>query len=150
MVIYKTIQSTKVKDSDGGVRTRLTSTHLTKYEQRDWWRKVSHEDHNNEDPATHHPDESSSSQPTCNPVVRTVSRCLRWAGMIHDTHFFFKQPHLRVEPRVAIKNPKMRLKVAMKLLSIFGIESQGCYVAWLFWAQMYGKQAKIGKFDERC
>ena len=40
--------------------------------------------------------------------------------------FFYKQPHFRVEPRVAIKNPKMRLKVAMKLLSIFGIEAQGC------------------------
>ena len=40
--------------------------------------------------------------------------------------FFYKQPHFRVEPRVAIKNPKMRLKVAMKFLSIFGIEAQGC------------------------
>ena len=34
---------------------------------------------------------------------------------------FYKQPHFRVEPRVGIKIPKMRLKVAMKLLSIFGI-----------------------------
>ena len=33
-------------------------------------------------------------------------------------HFFYKQPHFRVEPRVAINIPKMRLKVAMKLLSI--------------------------------
>ena len=40
--------------------------------------------------------------------------------------FSYKQPHFRVEPRVAIKIPKMRLKVAMKLLSIFGIEAQGC------------------------
>ena len=40
--------------------------------------------------------------------------------------FFNKQPHFRVKPRVAIKIPKMRLKVAMKLLSIFGIEAQGC------------------------
>ena len=40
--------------------------------------------------------------------------------------FFYKQPHFRVEPQVAIKIPKMRLKVAMKLLSIFGIEAQGC------------------------
>ena len=41
-----------------------------------------------------------------------------------NTHFFYKQPHFRVESRVAIKTPKMRLKVAMKLLSIFGIEVQ--------------------------
>ena len=34
--------------------------------------------------------------------------------------FFYKQPRFRVEPRVAIKIPKMRLKVAVKLLSIFG------------------------------
>ena len=40
--------------------------------------------------------------------------------------FFYKQPHFRVEPRVAIKIPKMRFKVDMKLLSIFGIEAQGC------------------------
>ena len=40
--------------------------------------------------------------------------------------FFYKQPHFRVEPRVAIKIPKMRLKVAMKLLSIFEIEAEGC------------------------
>ena len=32
----------------------------------------------------------------------------------------------QVEPRVAIKIPKMRLKVPMKLLSIYGIEAQGC------------------------
>ena len=38
----------------------------------------------------------------------------------------YKEPHFRVEPRVAIKIPKMRLKVAMKLLSIFEIEAQGC------------------------
>ena len=37
------------------------------------------------------------------------------------TFFLYKQPHFRVEPRVAIEYPKMRLKVAMKLLSIFGI-----------------------------
>ena len=37
----------------------------------------------------------------------------------------FKQPHFPVEPRVAIKIPKLRLK-AMKLLSIFGIGAQGC------------------------
>ena len=36
--------------------------------------------------------------------------------------FFYKQPHFRVEPRVDIKI----LKVAWKLLSIFGIEAQGC------------------------
>ena len=42
------------------------------------------------------------------------------------THFFYKQSHFRVEPRVAIKIAKMRLKVAMKLLSIFGIGAQGC------------------------
>ena len=36
------------------------------------------------------------------------------------THFFFyKQPYFRVEPRVAIKMPEMRLKVAMKLLVVF-------------------------------
>ena len=48
--------------------------------------------------------------------------------LIHilDTHFFYQQPHFRVEPRVAIKIPKMRLKVAMKLPSIFGIEAHGC------------------------
>ena len=40
------------------------------------------------------------------------------------THFFYKQPHFRVEPRVAMKLLKMRLKVAMKLLSIFGIEAE--------------------------
>ena len=40
--------------------------------------------------------------------------------------FFYNQPHFRVEPRVAIKIPKIRLKVALKLLSIFGIEAQGC------------------------
>ena len=45
---------------------------------------------------------------------------------IDYTIFSYKQPHFRVEPRVAIKIPKMRLKVAMKLLSIFGIEAQGC------------------------
>ena len=39
---------------------------------------------------------------------------------------FYKQPHFRVKPRVAIKIPKMRLKVAMKLLSILGIEAEGC------------------------
>ena len=38
------------------------------------------------------------------------------------------QTHFRVEPRVALKIPKMTLKVAMKLLSIFGIEAQGCLV----------------------
>ena len=43
-------------------------------------------------------------------------------GQLGATHFFYKQPHFRV----AIKIPKMRLKVAMKLLSIFGIEAQGC------------------------
>ena len=43
-----------------------------------------------------------------------------------ELHFFYKQLHFRVEPRVAIKIPKMRIKVAMKLLSIFGIEAQGC------------------------
>ena len=32
----------------------------------------------------------------------------------------------RVEPRVAIKIPKIRLKVATKLLGIFGIEAQSC------------------------
>ena len=42
-----------------------------------------------------------------------------------DYTFFYMQPHFRVEPRVAIKIPKMRLKVAMKLLSIFAIEAQG-------------------------
>ena len=42
---------------------------------------------------------------------------------IYITHFFYKQPHFRVEPRVAIKIPKMKLKVAMKLLSISGIRS---------------------------
>ena len=41
-------------------------------------------------------------------------------------HIFFisKQPHFRVEPRVAMKITKMRLKVAMKLLSISGIEAK--------------------------
>ena len=39
------------------------------------------------------------------------------AGVI--CFFLYKQPHFRVEPRVVIKIPKMRLKVAMKLLSIF-------------------------------
>ena len=38
--------------------------------------------------------------------------------------FLYKQPHFRVEPRVAIKNPKMRLKVDMKLPSIFVIEAK--------------------------
>ena len=45
----------------------------------------------------------------------------------YTTHFFYKQPHFRVEPRVAMKIPKMRLKVAMKyFFNIFGIEAQGC------------------------
>ena len=56
--------------------------------------------------------------------------------------FFYKQPHFRVEPRVSIEFPKMRLKVAMKLLSIFGIEAQV--------SKSYGKEAKIGKIDESC
>ena len=58
---------------------------------------------------------------------------MRYAGnLVWDTcrhlftHFFYKQSHFRVEPRVAIKIPKMRLKVAMKLLSIFEIEAHGC------------------------
>ena len=41
-------------------------------------------------------------------------------------HFFYNQPYFRVEPRVAIKIPEMTFKVAIKLLSIFGIEAQGC------------------------
>ena len=41
-------------------------------------------------------------------------------------HIFYKQPHFRFEPRVAIKIPKMRLKVAMKLLNISEIGAQGC------------------------
>ena len=53
-----------------------------------------------------------------NPLTKTSSN--------EHIHFFYKQPHFRVEPRVAIKIIKMRLKVAMKLLSIFGIEAQGC------------------------
>ena len=53
----------------------------------------------------------------------TVYICLHTVSLYR---FFYKQPHFRVEPRVAIKIPKMRLKVAMKLLSIFGIEAQGC------------------------
>ena len=63
------------------------------------------------------------------------------------THFSYKQPHFRVEPRVAIKIPKMRLKVAMKLLNIFGIEA--CLTI-LGSNVLYEKQAKIGKIDVSC
>ena len=56
-----------------------------------------------------------------------------------QTFILYKQPYFRVEPRVAINLP-----------SIFGIEAQGCLVVWQFWAQMYGKQAKIGKIDGSC
>ena len=67
-----------------------------------------------------------------------------------NTHFFYKQPHFRVESRVAIKTPKMRLKVAMKLLSIFGIEVQVAKLFDNFRLYIYGKQAKVGKIDESC
>ena len=53
-----------------------------------------------------------------------INRASKYPGSY--TLFFYKQPHFRVEPRVAIKIPKMRFKVAMKLLIIFGIEAQGC------------------------
>ena len=43
-----------------------------------------------------------------------------------DYTLFYKQPHFQVEPRVAMKISEMRLKVAIRLLSIFGIEAQGC------------------------
>ena len=43
-----------------------------------------------------------------------------------NVSFFDKQPHSRVEPRVAIEMSKMSLIVAMKFTSIFGIEVQGC------------------------
>ena len=47
--------------------------------------------------------------------------------------FFYKRPHFQVEPRVAIKIPKMRLnKVAMKLLSIFGIKAKVAIVVTQF------------------
>ena len=36
-------------------------------------------------------------------------------------------PIFELKPRVATKIPKMRLKVAMKLIIIFEIEAQGCY-----------------------
>ena len=60
-------------------------------------------------------------------VLRQESRRIRIAVVLwlSDTHFF-KQPHFQIKPRVAIKIPKMRLKVAMKLPSIFGIEARGC------------------------
>ena len=45
-------------------------------------------------------------------------------GAKNRIHIFYKQPHFRVEPRIAIKIPKMRLEVAMKLLSISGIEAK--------------------------
>ena len=43
---------------------------------------------------------------------------VRFSARVHPRTYFNKQPHFRVEPRVAINIPKMRLKVAMKLLSI--------------------------------
>ena len=49
-------------------------------------------------------------------------------------HILYKQLFFRVEHRVAIKMPEMKLKVAMKLLIIFGIEALTCYeVANYFW-----------------
>ena len=40
-------------------------------------------------------------------------------------HFFFISNHIfESSLEFAIKNPKMRFKVAMKLLSIFGIEAK--------------------------
>ena len=63
-------------------------------------------------------------------ILRKVMPIFSELGSGICTHFFYKQPHhFRVEPRVATKIPKMRLKVALKLLSIFGIEAQ---VAQLF------------------
>ena len=50
-------------------------------------------------------------------------KCLIVIKLIMDIHIFYKQPHFRDEPRVAIKIPKMRPKDVTKY---FGIEAQGC------------------------
>ena len=50
--------------------------------------------------------------------------------LVHKSHklsnksHFYKQLHFRVEPQVANEKSKMSLKIAMKWLSIFGIEAQ--------------------------
>ena len=62
------------------------------------------------------------------------------------THLFYKQPHLRVEPRVAIKFPKMRLEVIMKLLSIFRIEAQGCLIFYHLSAECIKNKQNWAKF----
>ena len=41
--------------------------------------------------------------------------------------FFYKQLHFRLSLELLPKVPKMSLKVAMKLLTIFEIEAQSCY-----------------------
>ena len=55
-----------------------------------------------------------------------AQNCLFFINIVWDRaqNFFqknYKQPHFRVEPRDAIKIPKMRLKVAMKLLRFLTI-----------------------------
>ena len=57
---------------------------------------------------------------------RSLKSLFRSLPCFGTTHFFYKQPHFQVEPRVAMKISEMRLKVAIRLLSIFGIEAQGC------------------------
>ena len=52
-----------------------------------------------------------------NQVVFDINvRHTSWSDMRGVHIFFYKQPNFRVEPRVAIKIPKMRLKVAKNLL----------------------------------
>ena len=64
--------------------------------------------------------------------------------------FFYKQPHFRVGPRVAIKIPKMRLSCYEVAKYIWTRGSTLLKVVWQVLDQMYGKQAKIGKIDESC
>ena len=42
------------------------------------------------------------------------------------THLFYKQPHFRVEPRVAFKIPKMRLRVGDVILILPGKPGRYC------------------------
>ena len=62
--------------------------------------------------------------------------------------FFYKQPNFRVEPRDAIKNPKMRLKVAMKLLSIFGIEAEVAKLLHNFSLKCMENKQKLAKLTK--
>ena len=66
------------------------------------------------------------------------------------THFFYKQPHFRDEPRVAMKIPKMRLKVVLKLLSTFGIEAKVAKLFDNFRLKCMENKQKLAKIDKGC